>query len=158
MRKTSVPASLSDVKTKSDEQELGSSRRQMLKTSATTGAFAATATFFARTAYSGGSDLLRVGLIGCGGRGRGAAVNAYNADEGVHITALGDMFPERISISSNVLRREMGTRFTANEDTSFTGIDAYKRVLESGIDVILLPPFPPRPSGSCHRRGGPRFL
>ena len=73
-----------------------SSRRDFLERSATLAGGAAVAPLaVSRAAHAAGSDVLRVGLIGCGGRGSGAAVNAMNAGEDVRLVAMGDVFADR---------------------------------------------------------------
>ena len=70
-----------------------------------TGAVAAAIVLpIARGAHAAGSDVLRVGLVGCGGRGTGAALNAMNADAHAHLTAMADLFPENIRASRQALR------------------------------------------------------
>jgi predicted dehydrogenase len=110
------------------------SRRRFLKTSA---ALAATAPF-AAGAYAGGGDVLRVGLIGCGGRGTGAATNALNADGNVKLVAMGDVFADRIQSSLATLRREgLDSKLAVTPENCFTGLDAYKNVIANS-DVVLL--------------------
>jgi len=87
---------------------------------------------------AGRSGPLKVGLIGCGGRGTGAANQALNADKEVVLTALGDAFPEPLNKSLEVLRREAPDRVKVTPETSFVGLDAYQKVIDSGVDVVLL--------------------
>ena len=71
------------------------SRRDFLKNSSTAvvaGSLAATLGSN-RAVHASGSDILKVGLVGCGGRGSGAAVNAMRAEDNLQLTALGDAFP-----------------------------------------------------------------
>src|SRR5438552_17205376 len=72
------------------------SRRSFLKSTAAIGAAATLASLGTNYAHAAGSDTIRVGLIGCGGRGTGAAEDCAGPNEGVQIVALGDMFKERI--------------------------------------------------------------
>ncbi len=81
---------------------------------------------------------LKVGLVGCGGRGTGAATDALNADEGVKITALGDMFNDHLQPKLSLLRSQYGKRIEVHARNSFVGADAYKKVIDSGVDVVLL--------------------
>lgn len=113
---------------------LGLGRRDFLKVAA---AGAATAAFPAWGA-SGGADRIRVGLIGCGGRGTGAAVQAIRADPGVVITAMGDLFADRLDNSLARLKEHFGDRVEVGEDRRFTGFDNHQRVIDSGVDVVLL--------------------
>ena len=66
-----------------------------------------------------------MGLIGCGGRGNGAAVNAMNADPNVKLTAMGDVFPDRLE-SPRVLQRQLGDKYAVTDDPAFSGFDGYK--------------------------------
>ena len=94
---------------KTTSQSVGSSsRRQFLKTSgaaALGGALASPLAFAqqATAAYSS-SDTLKLGLIGCGGRGTGAAAQALSTGEGVVLTALGDVFEDRLQSSRRTSR------------------------------------------------------
>ena len=119
------------------------SRRGFLKTS--TGALVGTGLAgnlsIARAAHAAGSDELRVGLIGCGGRGTGAAAQALNADKQAKITALGDVFPDRLEASLSNLRKQFEgspERVSVRADQCFTGFDAYQKVLATDIDVAIL--------------------
>jgi predicted dehydrogenase len=88
--------------------------------------------------HAQGSDTLRVGLVGCGGRGTGAAAQALNADKNVKLTAMGDAFSDRLESSLNNLKKVAGDKVAVAEDHRFVGFDAYKQVIDSGVDVILL--------------------
>ena len=85
-----------------------SSRRDFLKTSSTAAmASAATLNFIARSsAYAQNSDTIRVGLVGCGGRGTGAANQALTADENVKLTAVADVFPDKVDRAVNILKKQ----------------------------------------------------
>ena len=84
------------------------------------------------------SDTLKVGLIGCGGRGSGAALQAINSDPNVVLTAMGDIFRDKLDISYENLKMEMPDKIKVDEDHKFIGFDAYKKVLASDVDVVLL--------------------
>ena len=90
--------------------------------------------------FAANSETLKVGLIGCGGRGTGAASQALNADKNVMLTAMGDIFDDRLQGSLKSLKAEEAIRskISVTPETSFIGLDAYKKVLESGVDVVLL--------------------
>ncbi len=123
-------------------------RRDFLKASAAaTGTAALLAT--GNYAHAQGSDQIRIGLIGCGGRGTGAAAQALNADPGVVLTAMGDVFKQQIDAHINALKDvpEIAKRVSVAAEKQFVGLDAYKRVLETNVDVVLLttpPGFRPR--------------
>ncbi len=82
-------------------------------------------------------DTIKVGIIGCGGRGGGALSQALSADKNAMLWAIGDAFQTGID---NAVR--IGSRFKernqAPKDRQFLGLDAYKKVIESGVDVVLL--------------------
>ncbi len=84
---------------------------------------------------------LKAGVVGCGGRGSGAAINFLNAANGVTITALGDVFQDRVDGLANKLKEEKGIDIPAEK--RFVGLDAYKQVIDSDIDVLIdcTPPF-----------------
>jgi predicted dehydrogenase len=85
-----------------------------------------------------GADTLRVGVIGCGGRGTGAAVDALAASRDVRIVALGDLFADRIEGARNGLKEHDAERASVDSKHCFTGFDAYKGVLGCDVDVVLL--------------------
>ena len=83
-------------------------------------------------------DRLKVGLIGCGGRGTGAANQAINADPGVMLWSMGDVYEDRLKNSYNGLKNQHGTRVMVDQERQFVGFDAIDKVLESGVDVVIL--------------------
>ncbi|MCC2673023.1 MAG: oxidoreductase domain protein, partial [Armatimonadetes bacterium] len=115
------------------------SRREFLKTASVAGSAAALLAS-GNYAFAGASEQIKIGLVGCGGRGSGAAADALQADPGVHLTAIGDVVKSQIERSvSNLKKLEgMGTRVQVPEANQFVGLDAYQRVIESGVDVVLL--------------------
>ncbi len=114
------------------------SRRDFLKTSSVAAAGAlAGGLSIARGAHAAGDDTLKVGLIGCGGRGTGAAVNALNADPGVRVTALSDAFADRLEGCLERLKKSGGDRVAVDDDHKFVGFDGYKGLIDS-VDVVLL--------------------
>src|SRR5258705_12691530 len=105
------------------------SRRQVLKSSAVATAAAVAAPLIVPTSVrAAGTDLIKVGLIGCGGRGTGAAQQAMNADKNVALTAMGDAFPDQIQNSLATLKASNGDKVKVTPETSFTGFDAYQKV------------------------------
>lgn len=114
-------------------------RRDFIKTSAMVGgALAAPAILPGNLFANTNGDTLRVGLIGCGGRGTGAADQALRADKNVVITALGDAFPEPIQTAKRELLKAHADRVKVTPETCFVGLDAYQKVIDSGVDVVLL--------------------
>jgi myo-inositol 2-dehydrogenase / D-chiro-inositol 1-dehydrogenase len=115
-----------------------SSRRHFLKTSAAAAGAAALGPLdIARTAHAAGSDILRVGMIGCGGRNSGAAVQALTADRGARLVAMHDVFMDRIKEKREAIRQEKGPQVEVPDDHCFPGVDGYKQVIEAS-DVVLI--------------------
>jgi predicted dehydrogenase len=115
--------------------DCSSSRRSFLKASAVA---AAASLPLARSVHAAGSDVLRVGLVGCGARGSGAAVNALNADANARLTAMSDVFPENIRESRKALRQLKPEQVAVDDEHCFGGFDGYQKLLASGVDVVLL--------------------
>jgi len=78
---------------------------------------------------------LKAGLVGCGGRGTGSAINFLDAGDKLEVTALGDIFPEKLVACREALK-ERGQ--TVADSNCFLGFDSYKQVIDSGVDVVLL--------------------
>jgi predicted dehydrogenase len=116
----------------------GSSRREFIAASATTAA-ALAATGLGSTAYAAGSDVIRVGLVGAGGRGSGAATQALQADPNVKLVAVGDAFEDRLTMGLDSIGKVKGLaeKMDVPKDRQFTGFDAYKHVIDS-CDVVIL--------------------
>jgi predicted dehydrogenase len=92
----------------------------------------------------GASERIRVGVIGCGGRGTGAAVDCATASPDVVVAALGDVFPDQLQWSYGQLKQKLAPeRLTATPETCFSGFDAWKKVLAADVDMVILaaPPF-----------------
>ena len=84
---------------------------------------------------------LKAGVIGCGGRGSGAAMDFLNSANGVTIIALGDVFEERVNSLADKLKSDKNIDIPNN--MRFVGLDAYKQVVDSGVDLIIdcTPPY-----------------
>ena len=82
--------------------------------------------------------VLKIGLVGIGGRGSGAAAQAMNADENVALTSIGDLFDDRINLRSRILQARGRDKYQVTPETTFSGFDAYKKVIDSGVDVVIL--------------------
>lgn len=113
-------------------------RRSFLKTTAA--ATAAATLAHAPLVHADGTSVLRVGLIGCGGRGTGAATQALRAGNDVRLVAMGDAFQDRLDNSLGTIRRnrDLAARVDVPRERQFTGFDAYQRVIGAGVDVVLL--------------------
>ena len=118
---------------------VSTSRRDFLQTTSAAVAGSVAALSIARTAHARGSDLLKVGLVGCGGRGTGAAREAMRADSNVKLWAMGDAFGDRIETSLEGLKEieNVAPKLEVPPDRRFTGFDAYKQVIDC-CDVVLL--------------------
>ncbi len=120
------------------------SRRGFLKSSsaAVVGGSLAATLGVSRAVHAQGSDILRVGLVGCGGRGSGAAVNALRAHQNNRLVAMADAFPDRLLLSKRLVARGIGEdaahQIEVDSDHSFAGFDAYQRVMEADVDVVIL--------------------
>jgi predicted dehydrogenase len=113
-------------------------RRQFLGTAALTSGAVLASGRPAHAFHHSVDETLNVGLIGCGGRGNGAAINAANADPNVRITALCDVFEDRIESSAKALQAELGAKFAVDREHWFSGLDGYKALMASDVDVVLL--------------------
>jgi predicted dehydrogenase len=113
-------------------------RRNFLKTSAAAGAATALGTLdLARSAHAAGSDVIRVGVIGCGERNGGAALQALGADPGARLVALCDIFQDRVETTLENLRAARPDQVLVDRDHCFTGVDGYRHVIEAS-DVVLI--------------------
>jgi predicted dehydrogenase len=124
------------MKQKVSNKKRDVSRRDFIKTTAVVSL--AAVTLDASRAFAAGSDKLRVGLVGCGGRGTGAAMDCVRSSDNVEIVAMGDLFSDRLDKSLSKLSREFDDKVTVTKDTSFRGFDAYKKVLGCDIDMVIL--------------------
>lgn len=111
---------------------MSTSRREFLTASAV-------AVAAAPSIYAAGNDVLKVGLIGCGQRGGGAAGQALMADKNVKLVAMADAFEDRLNETlENLLKKEkLAGKVDVKPDAKFVGFDAYKQVIER-CDVVLL--------------------
>jgi predicted dehydrogenase len=114
------------------------SRRTFLKSST---AATVAAPFIASRSFAQVSpgETLRVGLVGCGGRGTGAAAQALAGDSNVKLVAMGDAFKDRLESSLDTLKKqsEVAEKIEVPESRRFVGFDAYKEVIAAS-DVVLL--------------------
>jgi myo-inositol 2-dehydrogenase / D-chiro-inositol 1-dehydrogenase len=114
-------------------------RRDFLRTSArvTAAATAFGALDLARSAHAAGDDIIKVGMIGCGGRNTGAALQALTADKGVHLVAMCDILMDRVQGKRAELKQHKPEQVTVKDDCCFAGFDAYKKVIEAS-DVVCI--------------------
>lgn len=126
---------------------VSSTRRDFLRASSAAAMGAAFTAYASHAARAAETGELKVGLIGCGGRGTGAAVQALRADPQAKLIALADTFPDYLDAAHAKLKDSPeGDRISVDEDHRFVGLDAYKGVIDS-CDVVLLcatPAFRPK--------------
>ncbi len=119
------------------KEVLHSSRRKFIKSGSTLSAGALLAAPHVAKAAKN-DKTLKIGLVGIGGRGSGAAAQAMNADDNVALTAIGDLFEDRIKLRSRILKARGRSKFQVTPETTFIGFDSYKKVIDSGVDVVIL--------------------
>lgn len=85
--------------------------------------------------------VLKAGVVGCGGRGTGAALNFLSAGPNLQITALADTFQDRVDACKDEIKKQKGQEVP--DENCFVGFDAYQKVIDSGVDIVILatPPF-----------------
>lgn len=117
----------------------GSTRRDFLKTSAVAAGVALSANLVAsRMAHAAGSDELKIGLVGAGGRGSGATAQALNTSNSVSLVAVADAFEDKAKSAVDRFKKDRGGQVSATEATTFSGFDAYKKVLDQKLDMVIL--------------------
>lgn len=114
-------------------------RRDFLKTGAVAAAGTAALLATGNYAFAQGSGTIRVGLVGCGGRGTGAAGDCANSAPGVQIMAMGDVFRDRLDGARDNLKKSLGAdKFKVTDANCFVGFDAYKQVIAAPVDLVIL--------------------
>ena len=133
----------------------GINRRSFLEKSAAT-AVGASLTLEASAAFgvhTSTDHTIRIGLVGCGGRGSGAAVNALRADPQTRLVAMADVFADRIEGSLNNLKKtNVAQRVDVPPERRFVGFNAYAELLQADVDLVLLatpPHFRPQHLRAC---------
>ena len=114
-------------------------RRDFLKTSAVvaSGAAGLAGLSLARSAHAAGSDIIKIGMVGCGSRCPGAAINAMSVDPGVRLVAMTDIFADRVQSRRKMLKEQKPSQVAVDDSHCFSGLDGYKHVIES-VDVVLI--------------------
>ena len=122
-----LPANEIEV-TSSGGASIEANRRGFLKTTVATTAIASTASFFTRSVHAAGSDIIKVGLVGCGGRGMGAAKDNMSADAGCRLTAIAEVFYDRMEDGKQRLKKELGSQYEVPEEQCFSGWEALDKI------------------------------
>ncbi|MHC4996169.1 MAG: hypothetical protein ACYTGQ_14075, partial [Planctomycetota bacterium] len=113
-------------------------RRQVL-TAGSALAGAATLGSFQSTTRAAGPDTIKIGLVGCGGRGNGAAIQALTAEYNTRLTAVADVFDGKVEfLVKNLQRSKVANQVARAPENLFVGLDGYQKVIDSGVDVVLL--------------------
>ncbi len=125
-------------------------RRDFLKASTAVAGMAVAGNLaIGRSAHAAGGDTLKVGLIGCGGRGSGAAVNALNADQGAKLVAMADVFEDKVLGARDRIMKQKPGQVDVDDDRCFADFDGYQKVIQSDVDVVLI---------ACASRFHPQYL
>ena len=112
-------------------------RRDFLKTAALAGLASAALPLAGRSVFAAGSDVLRIGLVGCGRRGTGAANDCLNSSPNVELVAMGDLFRDKLDGAFGSLKGR-ADKFKVTPERCFVGFDACQKVLASGVDLVIL--------------------
>ncbi|MCP3691935.1 MAG: Gfo/Idh/MocA family oxidoreductase [Planctomycetaceae bacterium] len=126
---------------KQEQTTKQTSRRDFIKKSSMMVASGAVASNLniAKGAHAFGSDTIKIGMVGCGGRGTGAIVQALNTEGGgLQLTAMADAFADRLQGSHRAVKSKHNEKVVVTKDQQFVGFDAYKNVLESDADLVIL--------------------
>ncbi len=116
------------------------SRRDFIKTSALVTGGLVASNFVLPGAYAAPVNELKLALIGCGGRGTGAAFQALATGHNIKIVAMADAFRDRLDTAYNALNEKYGDKLAVSEDMKFVGFDAYKNAIAQADVVILATP------------------
>jgi myo-inositol 2-dehydrogenase / D-chiro-inositol 1-dehydrogenase len=116
------------------------SRRDFVKTSAilSSGAALASGLNISRSAYAGTSDVLKVAVIGCGERGRGAVGNCLTACQNVKLIAVADAFSNAAQYAVNLFKKQFPEKTDVPPERVFVGLDAYEKAIACGADIVIL--------------------
>ncbi len=126
------------------EKPTPASRRQFIKTGAAFSTLSMLGTP-AFGAHHNSSDKLRVGLIGCGGRGTGAAFQCIDAAPNMEMYAMADFFQDKLDACAEKMvtkgwqnHAPMGKKYNVTPERQFTGFDGYQKVIDSGVDLVVI--------------------
>src|SRR5208283_4645683 len=110
--------------------QTSTTRRKFFETAGKLAAVSALANVAIPAVHAAGSDLIRIALIGCGGRGGGAAANALSVKRGpTKLVAMADIFPERLDKTFARLNQKFASQVDVPRDRQFIGFDAYKKAM-----------------------------
>ncbi len=119
-------------------QDNSLSRRSFLKTSTVAAAtVSASSLALGRSAHAAGSDIIKIGMVGCGGRCAGAAAQVLQGDPGTRLVAMSDLFADRVEGKRAALQRSFPDRVDVDTDHRFVGLDGYQKVIDC-VDIVLI--------------------
>jgi myo-inositol 2-dehydrogenase/D-chiro-inositol 1-dehydrogenase len=118
------------------KKSVGTSRRDFLKASAA-GAAAIGGLSIARGAHAAGSEVVKIGMIGCGGRCSGAASESLQARPNVKLVAMTDIFQGRMEAKRKYFKEQFPDQMAVDDNHAFHGIDGYKKVIEAADAVLI---------------------
>jgi len=128
-----------------DSSQGSTSRREFIKTSGTSAAISVLANVAIPAVHAAGSDQIQIALVGCGGRGGGAAANALSVKRGpVKLVAMADLFPERLASDLKKLQQRFASQVDVPPERQFLGFDAYQKAMDclkpGDIAIFATPP------------------
>ncbi len=130
--------------TRNDHPQTASSRREFLKQTGGVLAGATLLSSLSARSLASEDNTIKIALIGCGGRGTGAAANALATQGPVQLVAMADVFPDRLESSYNGLKSQFGDKVDVPKDRQFIGMDGYKKAIAEiapgGVALLTTPP------------------
>src|ERR1700761_5231470 len=125
--------------------KVSESRREFIKNTGKLAAVSALANVAIPAVHAAGSDLIQVALIGCGGRGGGAAANALSVKRGpIKLVAMADIFPDRLQKDLTKLQTQFASQVDVPPDRQFLGFDAYQKAMDclkpGDVAIFATPP------------------
>ena len=136
-------------------------RRTFLRQSSSIAAGTALGISSLPSVHAGGSDEIRVALIGCGGRGTGAADQIMKTKGNTKLVAVADAFPHKAASTLSRLKKKHGDKVDVSQDQIFTGLDGFKAAIDSAVDLVVIatpPGFKPQQFEYAVDRGKHVFM
>lgn len=112
-------------------------RRDFIKTGTILTGAAAMSSISVSSVFAAGSDVIKIALIGCGGRGTGAAFNAFESGQNIKLVAMADAFQENLEETYQTIKKKFGDKVDVPDSRKYVGFDAYKAAIKDA-DVVLL--------------------
>jgi myo-inositol 2-dehydrogenase/D-chiro-inositol 1-dehydrogenase len=138
-KETTVSNGNQPIKNDTSRREFLQNGSKIAVAGAAVGSLVSPSISIARSAHAFGSDTIKIGLVGCGGRGTGASIQAMNTTSGnVELTCMADAFDYRLANSLKTCSREHENKVIVPEASQHVGFDGYKAVLDSDIDLVIL--------------------